>query len=83
MSGQADDGFIWIYTREVVWALLQSPDSRFTAYALSRAIQSRGKPQVGLFLFYHGSHFTGTYFRHHPVGLPLHEPPRVIPPKNN
>jgi putative transposase len=55
-----------LYARKPVgWALSKSPDSRLTAKALSRAYESRGKPQGVLFHSDQGSHFTSTYFRQH------------------
>ncbi len=49
----------------VGWALSQSPDSRLTAKALSRAYETRGKPQGILFHSDQGSHYTSTHFRQH------------------
>jgi putative transposase len=55
-----------LYARKPVgWALSQSPDSKLTGKALSRAYESRGKPQGVLFHSDQGSHFTSTYFRQH------------------
>jgi putative transposase len=72
-----------LYTRKPVgWALSQSPDSKLTAKALSRAYEPCGKPQGVLFHSDQGSHFAsryiiGYYSRYRPHqhngGLPLNK----------
>lgn len=51
--------------KPVGWALSTSPDSRLTAKALTRAWESRGKPQGVMFHSDQGSHYTSTHFRQH------------------
>jgi putative transposase len=53
-----------LYARKPVgWALSLSPDSQLTAKALTRAYESRGRPEGVLFHSDQGSHYTGIKFR--------------------
>lgn len=53
-----------LYARKPVgWALSLSPDSQLTATALTRAYESRGRPEGVLFHSDQGSHYTGITFR--------------------
>ena len=59
-------GVLDLFARKPVgWALSTSPDSKLTAKALTRAYESRGKPQEVLFHSDQGSHYTSNYFRQH------------------
>ena len=55
-----------LYARKPVgWALSLSPDSQLTAKALTRAYESRGRPEGVLFHSDQGTHYTSIQFRQH------------------
>lgn len=55
-----------LYARKPVgWAMSLSPDSQLTAKALTRAYESRGRPEGVLFHSDQGTHYTSIKFRQH------------------
>ncbi len=55
-----------LYARQPVgWAMSLSPDSQLTTTALTRAFESRGRPEGVLFHSDQGTHYTSTQYRQH------------------
>ena len=55
-----------LYARKPVgWAMSLSPDSQLTAKALTRAYETRGRPEGVLFHSDQGTHYTSLKFRQH------------------